>query len=207
MQALCSHYKGDVELDIQTSKAQHVLNTLVFTNEKHMTFKAMIMKLNKAYNALKRQGQEFTEKSKLEQLAKRIKNPSKDIQITVAVENMHEIHKANYMAAMQYITTWIAQNNSASINAPGSNARRISEVSLSDLARTEWNRVDIRNQWRKFTEDKCFTRSSLELSTKATQAGAMVDMNEAAVAAKATVEATKAVVEPGITMEPWRQDP
>ncbi len=52
-------------------------DTLVYTNEKQMTFESMITKLNKAYNALKPQGQEFTEKSKVEQLAKQIKNPSK----------------------------------------------------------------------------------------------------------------------------------
>ncbi len=44
-------------------------------------------------------------------------------------------------------------------------------------------------------------RSSLGLSAEAAQAGAMVDMDEAAVAAEAAVEVTKAVVEPGITME------
>ncbi len=43
-------------------------------------------------------------------------------------------------------------------------------------------------------------RSSLELNAKATQAGAMVDVDEAALAAEAAVEATKAVVEPGTTM-------
>jgi hypothetical protein len=69
-----------------------------------MTFEAMITKLAKAYNALKRQGQEFTERSKVEQLAKRIKNLSRDTQITVAVETMHEVHKADYTAATQYIT-------------------------------------------------------------------------------------------------------
>jgi hypothetical protein len=158
MRALRNHYEGDAELDVQASKAQHVLDTLVYTNEKQMTFEAMITKLNKAYNALKRQGQEFTEKSKVEQLAKRIKNLSRDIQITVAVENMREIHKANYTAAMQYITTRMAQINSASVNAPGANARRISKVSSSDMARTEWNGVDIRDPWRKFTEDEWFTR-------------------------------------------------
>ena len=108
-----------------------------------MTFEAMITKLNKAYNALKRQGQEFTEKSKVEQLAKRIKNPLRDIQITVAVENMREIHKGDYMAATQYITTRMAQINSANVNAPGASARRISEVSSGDMAHTEWNGVDI----------------------------------------------------------------
>ena len=40
---------------------------VVYTNKKIMTFEAMITKLNKAYNALKRQGQEFTKKSKVEQ--------------------------------------------------------------------------------------------------------------------------------------------
>ncbi len=104
MQALHNHYEGEAELDVQASKAQQVLDTLVYTNEKQMTFESMITKLNKAYNALKRQGQEFTERSKVEQLAKRIKNPLRDVQITVAVETMREAHKANYTAATQYIT-------------------------------------------------------------------------------------------------------
>jgi hypothetical protein len=79
-------------------------DTWVYTNKKQMTFEAMIMKLNKAYNALKRQGQEFTERSKVEQLAKRIKNPLRDIQIAVAIKTMQEAHKADYAAATQYIT-------------------------------------------------------------------------------------------------------
>ena len=70
MQALRNHYEGEAELDVQATKAQQVLDTLVYTNEKTMAFKTMITKLNKAYNTLKRQGQEFTEKSKVEQIAK-----------------------------------------------------------------------------------------------------------------------------------------
>jgi hypothetical protein len=158
MQALRSHYEGEAELDVQASKAQQVLDTLVYTNEKQMTFEAMITKLNKAYNALKRQGQEFTEKSKVEQLAKRIKNPSRDIQITVAVETMREAHKADYTAATQYITARMAQINSANINAPGANPRRVSEVSSTDLARNEFNGVNIRDPWRKFTDDEWFNK-------------------------------------------------
>ncbi len=148
-------------MDVQASKAQQVLDTLVYTNKKTMTFEAMITKLNKAYNALKRQGQEFTEKSKVEQLAKRIKNPSKDVQITVAVETMCEAHKTSYTAATQYITARMAQINSASINAPGVNARCISEVHTTsdvDTACNEWNGVDIRDPWRKFTDDEWFTK-------------------------------------------------
>ena len=53
MQALRNHYEGEAELDVQASKAHQVLDTLVYTNEKTMTFEAMITKLNKAYNALK----------------------------------------------------------------------------------------------------------------------------------------------------------
>jgi hypothetical protein len=158
MRALRNHYEGEAELDVQASKAQQVLDTLVYTNEKQMTFEAMITKLNKAYNALKRQGQEFTEKSKVEQLAKRIKNPSRDVQITVAVETMREAHKANYTAATQYITARMAQINSASINAPGSNPRRVSEVSPADLSRNEFNGVDIRDPWRKYTDDEWFNK-------------------------------------------------
>ena len=123
-----------------------------------MTFESMITKLNKAYNALKRQGQEFTEKSKVEQLAKRIKNPSRDVQITVAVETMREAHKANYTAATQYITARMAQINSASINAPGNNPRRVSEASSADLSQTEFNGVDVRDLWRKFTNDEWFNK-------------------------------------------------
>ena len=94
-----------------------------------MTFEAMITKLNKAYNALKHQGQEFTEKSKVEQLAKRIKNPLKDVQVTVPAETMRNAHKADYTAATQYIAARMAQMNSASLNAPGTNPRHILEVS------------------------------------------------------------------------------
>jgi hypothetical protein len=133
-------------------------DTWVYTNEKQMTFEAMIMKLNKAYNALKRQGQEFTERSKVEQLAKRIKNPSRDIQITVAVKTMQEAHKADYAAAMQYITAQMAQINSASVNAPGATTHRISEVSAADMAQNEWNGVNIHDPWRKFTDNEWFTK-------------------------------------------------
>jgi hypothetical protein len=42
MQALCNHYEGEAELDVQASKAQQILDTLVYTNEKQMTFEAMI---------------------------------------------------------------------------------------------------------------------------------------------------------------------
>ncbi len=143
---------------MQASKAQQILDTLVYTNKKQMTFEAMITKLNKAYNALKRQGQEFTERSKVEQLAKRIKNPSRDIQITVAIETMQEAHKADYTAATQYITAQMAQINSASVNAPGATTRRISEVSAADMAQNEWNGVNIRDLWRKFTDNEWFTK-------------------------------------------------
>ena len=78
----------------------------------------------------------FTEKSNVEQLAEQIKNPSRDILVTVAVENMREIHKANYTAATQYITTRMAQINSANVNAPGANARRISEVTSGAVSYT-----------------------------------------------------------------------
>jgi hypothetical protein len=158
MQALRNHYEGEAELDVQASKAQQVLDTLVYTNKKQMTFEAMITKLNKTYNALKRQGQEFTERSKVEQLAKRIKNPLRDIQITVAVETMREAHKADCTAATQYITAQMAQINSASVNAPGATTRRISEVSSADMAQNEWNGVNICDPWKKFTDNKWFTK-------------------------------------------------
>jgi len=161
MQALCSQYEGEAELVVQSSKVQQVLDTLVYMNEKTMTFKTMITRLNKDYNALKRQGQEFTEKSKVEQLAKRIKKPAKDVQITVAVKTMREVHKNDYTAATQYITAWMAQINVASINAPGNNPRRILEVqafSKADMNHTEWNGVDIRDPWRKFTDDEWVTK-------------------------------------------------
>ncbi len=38
MQALRNHYEGEAELDVQASKAHQVLDTLVYTNEKQMTF-------------------------------------------------------------------------------------------------------------------------------------------------------------------------
>ena len=73
MQALRLHYEGEAELDIRATKAQQELDTLVYTNERSMPFETMITRLNKAYNVLKKHGQEFTDKSKVEQLAKRIK--------------------------------------------------------------------------------------------------------------------------------------
>jgi hypothetical protein len=109
----------------------------------------MITKLNKACNALKHQGQELAKKSKVEQLAKQIRSPSRDVQITVAVKTMQEAHKNDYTAATQYITARMAQINSASINAPGVNPRCISEA---DANRNKFNGVNICNPWRKFTD-------------------------------------------------------
>jgi hypothetical protein len=156
MQALRLHYEGEAELDIRATKAQQELDTLAYTNERSMPFETMITRLNKAYNVLKKHGQEFTDKSKVEQLAKRIKNPTNNITITVAVETMREAHKADYTAAVQYITARMAQINSANINVPGPNPRRISEGNTGGTndgaTRTEWNGVDIRNPFRTFTE-------------------------------------------------------
>ena len=124
-----------------------------------MAFEVMITKLNKAYNALKRQGQEYTDKTKVEQLAVRIKNPTHSVAITVAVETMREMHKNNYVAATQFITSRMAAINTAHVNAPGNNARRVSEaVSASDLARNEYNGVNIRDPWKKFSEDEWYNK-------------------------------------------------
>ena len=154
MQALRLHYEGEAELDIRATKAQQELDTLVYTNERTMPFETLITRLNKAYNVLKKHGQEFTDKSKVEQLAKRIKNPTNNVTITVAVDIMREAHKANYTAAVQFITARMAQINTATINAPGPNPRRISEGNTGNngAPRTEWNGVDIRNPFRTFTE-------------------------------------------------------
>ena len=78
--------------------------------------------------------------------------------MTVAVETMREAHKADYTAATQYITACMAQINSANVNAPGTNPRRVSEVSSTDLARNEFNGVDICDPWRKFTDDEWFNK-------------------------------------------------
>lgn len=156
MQALRNHYEGEAELDVRATKAQQTLNTLVYTNEKAMAFEVMITKLNKAYNALKRQGQEYTDRTKVEQLAARIKNPTHNVAITVAIETMREMYKNDYTGATQFITSRMAAINTAHVNAPGNNTRRVSQVSSADLARTSWNNVDISDHWRKFTEDEWF---------------------------------------------------
>jgi hypothetical protein len=44
MQALHNHYEGEAELGVQALKAQQILDTLVYTNKKQMTFEAMITK-------------------------------------------------------------------------------------------------------------------------------------------------------------------
>jgi len=150
MRALRDHYQGEAELDVRATKAQQILDTLTYTSEKNMPFETMITTLNKAYNSLKRQGQEFTDRSKVEQLAKRIKNPSRDIQVTVAVETMSTLHRNDYNAASQYITSRMAQINVASVNAPG-NPRRIAEA---EVDRVEYNGVDIRDPWRKYSDDE-----------------------------------------------------
>jgi hypothetical protein len=38
MQALHNHYEGEAELDVQALKAQQIMDTLVYTNKKQMTF-------------------------------------------------------------------------------------------------------------------------------------------------------------------------
>ena len=158
MQALCLHYEGEAKLDIRATKAQQELDTLVYTNECTMPFKTLITRLNKAYNVLKKHGQEFTDKSKVEQLAKRIKNPTNNITITVTVDIMREAHKANYTAAVQFITARMVQINSATINAPGPNPHCISEGNTNNNGgpRTEFNGVNICNPFRTFTDQEKF---------------------------------------------------
>ena len=150
MRALRDHYQGEANLDVRATKAQQTLDTLTYTSEKNMPFETMITNLNKAYNSLKRQGQEFTDRTKVEQLAKQIKNPSRDIQITVAVETMATLHRNDYNAASQYITSRMASINVANVNAPG-NPRRIAEA---EVDRTEYNGVDIKDPWRKYSDDE-----------------------------------------------------
>ena len=156
MLMLRAHYKGEAKLDVLTTKAQQDLDTLVYTNKPTVTFKAMITRLNKAYIILKKHGQDYTDKSKVEQLAKRIKNPGNNIQVTVVVETMREAHKANFTAAVQYITARMAQINTAGLNTPGPNPWRINEdnTNRGNAPRTEFNGVNIRNPFRTFTELK-----------------------------------------------------
>ena len=71
---------------------------------------------------------------------------------------MREAHKADYTAATQYITSRMAQINSASLKLPGTNLQRISEVATGNFARNEFNGVDIRDPWQKFTDDKWFNK-------------------------------------------------
>jgi hypothetical protein len=70
MRALRNHYQGEANLDVCATKAQQTLDTLTYTSKKNMPFETMITNLNKAYNSLKHQGQEFTDRTKIEQLAK-----------------------------------------------------------------------------------------------------------------------------------------
>ncbi len=154
MLALRGHYEGEAKLDICATKAQQDLDTLVYTNERKMTFEAMITRLNKAYIVLKKHGQEFTDKLKVEQLAKRICNHGSNIQITVAVETMREAHKANFTMAVQYITARMAQINTASLHTPGPNLCRINEgnTNRDNSPCTEFNGVNVRNPFRTFTK-------------------------------------------------------
>jgi hypothetical protein len=154
MQALRLHYEGEAELEICAAKAQQELDTLIYTNECSMAFETMITWLNKAYNVLKKHGQEFTDRSKVEQLAKRIRNPNNNVTIMVAVKAMREAHKANYTPAVQFITACMADINLASLNAPGPNPRRISKGNTNPggAARMEFNGIDICNPFRTFSD-------------------------------------------------------
>jgi hypothetical protein len=113
-----------------------------------MTFETMITRLNKAYNVLKKQGQEYTDRSKVEALALRIKNPTGNVAISVAVEQMRTLFKDNYVGAVQHISPRMAQLSSA--NAP-TGRRRVSENNATQQQCTEWNGVDLRNPFRNFT--------------------------------------------------------
>jgi hypothetical protein len=50
MKALRNHYEDEAELDVQALKAQQILDTLVYTNKKQMTFEAMITISSQANN-------------------------------------------------------------------------------------------------------------------------------------------------------------
>ena len=134
---LWAYYEGEAELNVCATKAQQDLDILVYTNKHTMTFKAMITWLNKAYIILKKHGQDYMDKFKVEQLAKHIGNPGNNIQITVAVETMREAHKANFTVAVQYITARMAQINTASVllTEPSSE----SSQSLEDSSSTACN--------------------------------------------------------------------
>lgn len=151
MQALLAHYKGDTKLDVQATKAQQKLDTLMY-----ITIETMITWLNKAYIVLKKHGQEFMDKSKVEYLAKCIRNPWNNIQITMAVKTMCETHKANYTMAVQHITSGMVQINSASLNTLGPNPWCINERNSNkkDAPWTEVNGVNICNPFCTFTELK-----------------------------------------------------
>jgi hypothetical protein len=88
MAALYLHYEGEAKLNVHATKVQQELNTLVYTNKCTMAYKTLVTRLNEAYNVLKNHGQQFTDKSKVEQLAKQIKNLTNNVRITVAVETM-----------------------------------------------------------------------------------------------------------------------
>ena len=154
MLVLWAYYEGEAELNVCATKAQQDLDILVYTNKHTMTFKAMITWLNKAYIILKKHGQDYMDKSKVEQLAKHIGNPGNNIQITVAVETMREAHKANFTVAVQYITARMAQINTASLNMLGPNPRHINEgnTNRGNAPCTEFNGVNIRNPFHTFTE-------------------------------------------------------
>jgi hypothetical protein len=151
MLALRHHYEGAAELDVRDSKARKVLDDLVYTSERNMPFESMITALNKAYNVLKKQGQEFTDSYKVEQLAKRIKNPTNNVQIFCALEQMLTQHRNDYVAATQHITSRMAQINSSNMNVPGQHQRRVNEL---DTDRNEYNGVDITNPFREFSKDE-----------------------------------------------------
>jgi hypothetical protein len=115
-----------------------------------MPFETMIRNLNKAYNSLKRQDQEFTDQSKDEKLAKQIKNLSRDIQVTVAVETISTLYRNDYNAVLQYIMLRMAQINVANVNNPGNPCR----IAKAKVDRVAYNGVNIHDPGRKFSKDE-----------------------------------------------------
>ena len=63
---------------------------------------------------------------------------------------MATLHRNDYISALQYITSRMASINVANVNISG-NPRQIAEA---EVDQTEYNGVDIKDPWRKYTDDK-----------------------------------------------------
>ena len=165
MMELRQRFEGPNASESRCTKALALLESIVYKNERETPFEAMVNKLNKAYVVLKKNGgQEFTDLMKVDALAKRFASTqSQNLTLKIAIEQMKSMHRSNYREAVAYMSTKVAEINSANRSITG-NLRRISQGTTSPTTVsvrnrngeliTSWEGVDLSQPTRTFTAEE-----------------------------------------------------